>query len=256
MAIRTEQRTLHVDSVDSVVGNLRRYIQDEGLRAGAVLPPEIVLSRRFGASRNTVREAIRTLKAYGIVESRRRVGAVIVDRRQEAMMNLFSFAIDINVETFRDIQGFRRLIELSVTEDLIRRDDRSCLDAAAAINQRMREASDYVDAGRLDYQFHRTLVDGLENRTLSEVYGVLEPVISRLCELGKKARATTMSAADEHDLILDALRKKDSVAVAYHYGRHLHSGLQYLPDAKRDGEGVKAASGHDPVRPDIDDKKV
>lgn len=239
MAIRIGRQTSRADSVDSVVVGLRRYIQDKGLRTGAILPPEIALSHRFGASRNTVREAIRTLKAYGIVESRRRVGAVIVDRRQEAMMNLFSFAIDINVETFRDIQGFRRLVELNVTEHLIRREDRSCLDAAAAINQRMRKASDYGDAGRLDYQFHRTLVDGMGNRTLSEVYGVLEPMISRLCELGKKARATTMNAADEHDLILDALRNKDSVAAAYHYGRHLQSGLQYLPDPKPDAEGVK-----------------
>lgn len=239
MATGMGRQASHVDSVDSVVVSLRRYIQEEGLRAGAVLPPETVLSHRFGASRNTVREAIRTLKAYGIVESRRRVGAVIVDRRQEAMMNLFSFAIDINAETFRDIQGFRRLIELNVAEHLIQREDQSCLEAAAAINQRMREASDHAEAGRLDYQFHRTLIDGMGNRTLSEVYGVLEPVISRLCELGKKVRASTMTAADGHDLIIDALRHRDSVAVAYHYSRHLRSGLQYLPEAKPDREGAQ-----------------
>lgn len=233
MTIRTGQQTSHVDSVDSVVANLRGYIRDEGLQTGAVLPPEKVLSNRFGASRNTVREAIRTLKAYGIVESRRRVGAVIVDRRQEAMMNLFFFALDINAETLSDIQDFRRLIELNVTNHLMQRESQSYLDVAAEFNRRMRETSDHAEAGRLDYQFHRALVDGLGNRTLSEVYGVLEPMISRVCQLGKEARENTMSAADEHDLIIDALRKKDSVGVAYHYNKHLYSGFEYLPDAKR-----------------------
>src|SRR5277367_5375891 len=85
-----------VDSVDQVVDHLRDFIREQGLREGAVLPPEAELAKLFGSSRNTVREAIRTLKAYGLIESRRRVGAVIIDRRQEAMMNLFSFAVDVN----------------------------------------------------------------------------------------------------------------------------------------------------------------
>ncbi|MBA1914608.1 FadR family transcriptional regulator, partial [Escherichia coli] len=80
---------------------------------GDALPSEAELASMFGASRNTVREAIRILKAYGIVESRQKVGAVITDRRQQALMDLFSFAIDISAESFLDIQGFRRLIEVN-----------------------------------------------------------------------------------------------------------------------------------------------
>jgi GntR family transcriptional regulator, transcriptional repressor for pyruvate dehydrogenase complex len=203
-----------VDTVDLVVDHLRNFIREQGLREGAVLPSEAELAKLFGSSRNTVREAIRTLKAYGLIESRRHVGAMIVDRRQEAMMNLFSFAVDVNAETFRDVQGFRRLIEINCAETLMRLEDQSYLDDAAAV---------------LDYQVHRTMVDAVGNRTMSEVYGVLRPVICRLCELGKRSRDSTIRAYEQHQQIIDALRRKDSIEVAYRYSVHLDSGLVYLP---------------------------
>jgi len=218
-----------VDTVDLVVDHLRNFIREQGLREGAVLPSEAELAKLFGSSRNTVREAIRTLKAYGLIESRRHVGAMIVDRRQEAMMNLFSFAVDVNAETFRDVQGFRRLIEINCAETLMRLEDQSYLDDAAAINQRMRDTPDHAEAAVLDYQVHRTMVDAVGNRTMSEVYGVLRPVICRLCELGKRSRDSTIRAYEQHQLIIDALRRKDSIEVAYRYSVHLDSGLVYLP---------------------------
>jgi GntR family transcriptional repressor for pyruvate dehydrogenase complex len=218
-----------VDSVDLVVDHLRNFIRERGLGEGAVLPPEAELAKLFGSSRNTVREAIRTLKAYGLIESRRHVGAMIVDRRQEAMMNLFSFAVDVNAESFRDVQGFRRLIEINITDALMRLGDQSYLDDAAAINLRMRDTVDHAQAAVLDYEFHRTMVDAVGNRTMSEVYGVLRPVICRLCELGKRSRDSTFRAYEQHALIVDALRRKDSIEVAYRYSAHLDSGLVYLP---------------------------
>ena len=144
-------------------------------------------------------------------------------------MNLFSFAVDVNAETFGDVQGFRRLIEANITETLMRREDQSYLDEAAAINQRMRETPDYDQAAKLDYEFHRTLVDAVGNRTLSEVYSVLRPVICRLCELGKRSHESTFRAFDQHALIIDALRRKYPIDVAYQYNVHLNSGLAYLP---------------------------
>ena len=66
---------------------------------------------QFRAARNTVREAIRILKAYGVVEVRPKIGAVIVNRHTDAVLDLFSFHMRLSPDTFRDIQGFRRLIK-------------------------------------------------------------------------------------------------------------------------------------------------
>jgi DNA-binding FadR family transcriptional regulator len=219
-------------AVDAVVDEIRSMIRDRGLTVGDALPSEIELAVMFGASRNTVREAIRTLKAYGVVESRQKVGAVLTDRRQAAVMDLFSFAIDVSAETFRDIQGFRRLIEMNLGDALIGGAAQGFVADAAEINDRLALETDPIEASRLDFRFHQTLVEAVGNRTLCEIYGILEPVIRKVMELGKTQRVAIHHAADEHRGILDALREGDRLAFAYRMHRHLDAGLQYIPAAK------------------------
>ncbi len=116
MATQTAGVEDKASAVDQVVDAIRRLMRERNLGLGDALPSEIELAAMFNTSRNTVREAIRMLKAYGIVESRQKVGAVITDRRQQALMEQFSFALDISAESFLDIQGFRRLIEVNLSD--------------------------------------------------------------------------------------------------------------------------------------------
>lgn len=224
-----EARERGLSAVDELVVQIRSYVRERGLVVGDVLPSETELATLFSASRNTVREAIRTLKAYGVVESRQKVGAVITDRRHEAIMEVFSFAIDLSAETFRDIQGFRRLIEINVADALLRVEDQSYLDRAEEFNERMRLAGNDQLAGELDYEFHRALIDALGNRTLSEIYQVIRPVICQLTVLGKERRKGVESTYQDHIRILQALRKRDRFAIAHYYSTHLESGIEYLP---------------------------
>jgi len=215
-------------AVDHVVDALRRLMRERNLGLGDALPSEAELASMFGASRNTVREAIRILKAYGIVESRQKVGAVITDRRQQALMDLFSFAIDISAESFLDIQGFRRLIEVNLSDLLFETIDNAAIGKLHAINDRMRDAPELAEAAELDFTFHATLVGFARNQTLSQVYGILQPLLQRLMEAGKRSREAVDSAYDEHRTIIEALEQRDRIAYAYHMNRHLQAGLQFI----------------------------
>lgn len=219
-------------AVDHVVDAVRTLIRERGLTVGDVLPSELDLGAMFGASRNTVREAIRILRAYGIVESRKKVGAVITDRRQAAVMDVFSFAIDLSADTFRDVQGFRRLIEVNLADRVIGRIEASRLEEMERTNAAMAEATDPLEAARLDYVFHKLLIDAAGNRTLSEMYQMLKPVIRRVMETGKSQRRALDTASAEHADIVTALRAGDRLAYAYHMSRHLDAGLAFIPAAR------------------------
>ena len=78
-------------AVDAMVLNIRSLISEGGLGVGDSLPTERELCERFQTSRNTVREAMRIMKAYGVVSVRPKVGAIIVDDRMERALDLFSF---------------------------------------------------------------------------------------------------------------------------------------------------------------------
>ena len=118
-------------AVDDIVSRIRALISERGYGVGDSLPTERELCEAFGTSRNTVREAMRMLKAYGIVEVRTKVGATLIDTRMSSAFEMFSFNLmDISRDTFADIQRFRCLLEVSSVEqifDLIHRTDTDAL---------------------------------------------------------------------------------------------------------------------------------
>lgn len=217
-------------AVDDVVRQIRLLIRERGLGVGDVLPSEVELATMFDSSRNTVREAFRTLKAYGVAESRQKVGAVLTDQHQDAMRDLFSFAMEISVDAFRDIQGYRRLTEMNLFDVLAERLTEQALAEMEAVNASILTAQNAERASELDFQFHRMLVDGAGNRTLSETYGMLKPVIQRLMLAGKSQRLALQTVVTEHSDILQALRDRNRIAFIYHMDRHLSAGLEFISE--------------------------
>ncbi|MBW9113720.1 FadR family transcriptional regulator [Rhizobium cauense] len=217
-------------AVDDVVRQIRLLIRERGLGVGDVLPSEAELAEMFDSSRNTVREAFRTLKAYGVAESRQKVGAVLTDQHQNAMRDLFSFAMEISVDAFRDIQGYRRLTEMNLFDLLSEHLTEAALTELETVNAAILTAEDAERASELDFQFHRLLVDAAGNRTMSETYGMLKPVIQRLMLAGKSQRLALQTVVVEHKDILQALRCRDRIGFVYHMDRHLSAGLEFISE--------------------------
>ena len=215
-------------AVDQTVDRIRDLIRERGLGVGDALPSEVDLAAMFGASRNTVREAIRMLRAFGVLESRQKVGAVITDRRQAALMNVFSFAIDLSADSFRDVQGFRRLIEINLFDGVVGRLDPERIARMEESIGRLEAAGDAAEAAAADYDFHFDLVAAAGNRTLTEIYGILKPVMLTVMETGKTLRRALTGTAEEHRAILEALIARDRISYAYRVSRHLDAGLLYI----------------------------
>ncbi len=67
-----------------IAAQLEASIREGALAPGAQLPSEPKLAEMFGVSRNTVREALRSLLAKGILEARKGIGTFVhVDSRKE-----------------------------------------------------------------------------------------------------------------------------------------------------------------------------
>ncbi|OLP53097.1 transcriptional regulator [Rhizobium rhizosphaerae] len=233
----TEQE-VKASAVDEMVGQIRALIRARGLGVGDVLPSEAELADMFSASRNTVREAFRTLKAYGIAQSRQKLGAVLTDQHQSAMRDLLAFALDISADAFHDIQGYRRLTEMNLFDLLMDHLTDADLAAMSNTNAALLAAGDAEDASARDFDFHLLLVTAAGNRTLTQTYGMLKPVIQRLMLSGKSERETLATVFAEHEAILEALRRRDRIAFTYHMDRHLRAGLVFIE--------AKAAGGKPP----------
>ncbi|MDX3692726.1 GntR family transcriptional regulator [Streptomyces europaeiscabiei] len=78
---------------EEIAEALRRAIDREDYTVGSLLPPETELAARYGVSRGTVRQAVATLTAEGLIGSRqgaRRV--VLAGSRSQSFAELRSFA--------------------------------------------------------------------------------------------------------------------------------------------------------------------
>lgn len=207
---------------------IRSLIRERKLCKGDSLPTELELAAMIGTSRNTVREAISMLKAYGIIETRQKVGAILTDNRHEAAMNIYSFALDISPETFSDIQGFRLMIEEGVSHDLFERVTASDLRRLRRMNAELTDCDGEAEAARLDFDFHVALVDLAGNRTASDVYRIIRPSILKIMQLGKTIRSNRDEIASEHNDIVGAIESRDAAAYAVLVRHHLRQGLRYV----------------------------
>src|ERR1700728_92339 len=71
-----------------IAQDLRQRIQDGELAQGAQLPTELDLRERYGASRNTIRDAVKWLVSNGLVETRPGRGTFVVERIDPFMTTL------------------------------------------------------------------------------------------------------------------------------------------------------------------------
>lgn len=80
--------TGRVSASDLVVNNIRSKIQRGELKVGDRLPVEADLARELNVGRSSLREGIKILTAYGVVESRQGEGTFITDN---VASNFFEF---------------------------------------------------------------------------------------------------------------------------------------------------------------------
>lgn len=216
----------------SVVNRLAEEIRDllaaRGLQAGDPFPAERELCEILGASRNTVREALVILRAFGLIETRPKSGAIVSDGHQAAVQRLFSFHQGVSADAFRDVQGFRRILETGIGDHIILHASEADLDHLEAVNDAILGAGGVEELARADYGFHEALIALSGNETARATFRMLRPAIENLMRVGKAARAVEADTHAAHREIVAALRERDRVAYAYLIGRHLSYGLRFI----------------------------
>ncbi|TPN48449.1 FadR family transcriptional regulator [Mesorhizobium sp. B1-1-9] len=226
----TDDAGVSSSAVDQTVRQILDLIRNRSMSVGDVLPTERELCELFGASRNTIREALRTIRTYGLIDPKPRVGAVLADRQNVAIQNFFAAQMDISKTSFHDIQGFRRIIEVSIGDHVILNASATEIDALDEVNGLIETSKDVQEAAQRDFDFHLALVKLAGNRMLVQTYQFLSPVILHIMTVGKSIRPILSETRRAHGEIIAALRARDRIAYSYLMSRHLDFGLRFVPD--------------------------
>jgi len=85
----------------TIAENLREQIESGILKPGSQLPTETVLRKRYGASRNTIRDAIRWLATLGLVETKPGQGTFVVKKMDPFVTTLVADPRTGDSETYK-----------------------------------------------------------------------------------------------------------------------------------------------------------
>ena len=134
-----------VNIAEKVFEQLRDQILQGTWKEGEKLPSEQELTETLGVSRSSVRQAIRTLADYGMVETRNGTGTYV--KRQISgnyMLNIVPIG-DLQFEDIVEVLDFLCLIEDSVAAMAVQRCTQEELAELQAIHKRLIAAKDQND---------------------------------------------------------------------------------------------------------------
>ncbi|MFH1155979.1 MAG: FadR/GntR family transcriptional regulator [Pseudomonadota bacterium] len=206
----------------SIAAQLTEKIQSGDYRPMDRLPPERRLAEIFQASRNTVREAIRTLAEKGIVESRPGAGTfVATDANQRLASTLFQDRKQ-NRLRLKEVFELRKMLEPQIAALAASRiSDAAVQTLEDIVRQQEKSVEAGKDATELDELFHRCLVRATGNCVLLTVYEKISGILSESRSKELQTRERTRLSLETHKKITAALKSRDMRAASDLMHQHM-----------------------------------
>lgn len=214
-----------------LVERLREDIVSGALEANAQLN-EKELALTFGVSRGPLREAMQRLIQEGLLRSEPHRGVFVVDLSEQDLADIFLVRAAIESAAIRRI--FSNEDQETMSFQLNRISER--MDKAV-------RAGRWKDGGELDFEFHRTLVDGAGSERLSRTYVTVQAE-TRLCLhrlIG--GYRSSQDLADEHFKLAEMFGTSSLEAILRELGRHFGDPVAIL---RRTRKSEQAAATDEP----------
>ena len=201
--------------LDPLAERILAIIHQRGLGVGDPIPTEMELIDELAVSRNSVREAIRGLRALGIVDIRHGFGTFVGDASLGALSPSLTFRALTNGTRddrrgLRDLVDIRELVEVGVIDRIAGTLPEQTLDRLAELCDRMAETDLDPD---VDREFHRTLYASIDNPLVGQLIDLFwDAYRAAHTALTLPGNGDTAHTVAQHAAIVSALRAGDHTA--------------------------------------------
>lgn len=203
-------------ALDPLAERILTLIHQRGLRVGDAMPTELELIDELSVSRNSVREAIRALRALGIVDIRHGHGTFVGNAPLHALSPALTFRAladrsSDNLRGLRHLIDIRELVEVGVIDRLTGALDGETLTHLEHLCDEMERTDLDPD---VDREFHRTLYAALDNPLVGQLIDVFwDSYHAAHAALTLPAAADSDRTVAQHRAIVAALRRDDPHAM-------------------------------------------
>lgn len=206
-----ERKTSENEKVyHQVIEHITNLATTKEISFGSKIPSERELMATLGFSRNSIREALRTMENMGIIESRQGQGNFLVNHIGESLSGVFSMLLSMEQTNYIEISQLRRFIEIGAYLLAVKSAKEEDLDCLSEILDEM-ELVRGEERAKLDKKIHDQIVlmsDNhlleLLNEALSGVFEIFISEMSKYVTDEDKERLVCL-----HRNVYENLRKKD-----------------------------------------------
>ena len=208
-----ENKSVIEKIVDQIIGCV---ISGE-FKPGEKIPTEQEFVEIMGVSRNSLREAIKILISYGILEIKRPGGTYVCKGYSSKMLDPLVYGLIIGGDTSKDVVQLRRIVEIGimntaldvVTEEGIESISVKLEDLKDKIGKGVKYIDEIVDA---DVAFHREISLVIMNPLVEIVYDMITKItlFSRKKTILKSIEESNgESMVRVHQNLFDVLKNKN-----------------------------------------------
>lgn len=200
------------DLVSQIVERIKEAILNGQLRPGDQLPNEATLCEQFGVSRSSVREAIKTLAAVGVVEIRRGNGTFVSATSLDGPMEMLSLAFMLTPTRRQHLVELRQIVERACGRLVILHADEhdiaSLDDQVTRFETAIGAKADPRTLRQLDVEFHELLFDKTNNPIFAKLGKALLHAFAMSMQRALVDEAVDDAALRDHRDLVAAIRSR------------------------------------------------
>lgn len=218
MSTPQQQKRIYED-----IGQRLQSLVDSGdFRPGDRLPPERQLALLFGVSRNSVREAIKSLEQKGVLESRPGAGTYLTATCHADVARQFGEAFARERHRLEDIFELRLLLEPQIAHLAARRITARVLKRLQAISDAYETAlGDGRPVFDIDQEFHDAIAEATRNQSIVRLMEQMHDLLSESRDEALQSPDRSRTSLAAHREILEALRRHDAEGARSAMTEHL-----------------------------------
>lgn len=194
---------------------------------GDKLPNELDLSNELNVSRTTLREAIRILVAYGILEIQRGKGTYVTENAFSQPGDLEQLSnIKVNA---KDLYEMRLIFEpeaayyaaIRGTDTEIKR----ILDYGKRIEDEIQQGQDRT---KDEHAFHKAIAQATHNEFMNKLMPILYQAISKGVVLSTQSERAIKDTENDHKMIMEFLMQRNAEGARNAMKIHIMHAIQEL----------------------------
>ncbi|MFI5192670.1 MAG: FadR/GntR family transcriptional regulator [Chitinophagales bacterium] len=206
-SLKTSIKSIDTSSlVDRVEMNLIELFNDKNLKAGDSIPKEMELVEALQVSRTVIREALLRLRMMGMIESKKKKGAVITNPDLVSILQKSMNPRILDDNTLREIFEMRLSLEIGMADFLFNRVTRNDIkDLRKIVVTEPPQPQFHLFNISQEIAFHGRLYEITRNETLKNFQKMLLPVFDYVHHSGLLKKQPMLKQFVSHSELVDIL---------------------------------------------------